>query len=289
MSDFQYHRPRSLDEALRLDAEHEGARFIAGGTDLMVQRREGRCSPSAFISLGGVPDLAGIDEGPPARIGALTRVSEIVESAFLAARYPALVDAARPFGSVQIRNAATVGGNVCNASPAADLVPALLVHEATATLRGSDGERVLPVQELLLGPGETALRAGELLTGLTLSTPGDGAGSAWLRKTRVAMDIAIVSAAAFVRVEGGRCVEARVAAGAVAPTALRLPEVEAALVGCILDGGAFTPDALAEVRRLANEEVLPITDIRASADYRRHLASVLAVRALTSALERSQR
>jgi len=284
MSVFEYHRPQSLEEALRLKAERSEAAFIAGGTDLMVQMREGRRAPAALISLRGVPDMSGVDQGPPARIGALTRVADLVESPLLSARYAAIVDGARSFGSVQIRNAATLGGNLCNASPAADLAPPLLVHGATVDVRSPKGERALPLEALVTGPGQTALAGDEVVGGVTLAEAPNGSGSAFVRKTRIAMDIALVSAAAWMRVEGGRCVEARLAAGAVAPTPVRLAGVEAALRDRPLD-----EDALAEVRRLAPEEVSPISDVRASADYRRHLVSVLAVRAIRRAFERSQR
>lgn len=284
MSDFQYHRPASLEEALRRKSEIEGASFIAGGTDLMVQLRDGRRSPAALISLRGLPGMASIEAGPPVRIGGLTLVADIVVSSLLAERYAAIVDAARLFGCVQIRNAATLAGNLCTASPAADLAPPLLVHEAEVTLQSPAGERALALDALLLGPGETAVQKGEIVTGVTLAEPGAGSGSAFLRRTRVAMDISMASAAAFVRVERGRLVEVRVAAGAVAPTPRRLPKVEAALIGRALD-----EDALAEVRRIAPEEVSPITDLRASADYRAHLVSVLTARVLTRAFHRSQR
>lgn len=284
MNELEYHRPRSIEEALRLKSLLAGASFIAGGTDLMVQMRAGKTAPAALISLRGVPDMDGIDEGPPARLGGLTLVADIADSTFLAERYGALHDGARPFGSVQIRNAATLGGNLVNASPAADLAPPLLVHDARVHLRSPGGERTIALEELLVGPGQTALSADEILGAVTLPDPGAGSGSAFLRKTRVSMDIALVSAAAWVRVEDGRCVEARVAAGAVAPTPVRLPRVEAALVGRPID-----EDSLAEASRLAPEEVQPISDIRASADYRRHLVSVFVVRALARAWKRSQR
>lgn len=266
-----YHRPRTLDEMWRLKETVPDAHFIAGGTDLMV----GNHPPRALISLRSIPGLDGIELGPPTRIGAMTLVADLLAHKGIAARYPALTQACYWFASMQIRNAATVGGNLCNASPAADLAPPLLVHDATVRLSSPGGAREMPLEEFFLGPGRTALAPGEILTDVLLDPPPEGSLQTFLRKTRVRMDIALISVAVLVRLEGGRCTLARVAAGAVAPTPLRLKMVEARL-----EGERITPPLAAEAGALAAESVDPIDDVRTTAAYRRHMVGVYVKRAL---------
>lgn len=266
-----YHRPRTLDEMWRLKETVPDAHFIAGGTDLMV----GNHPPRALISLRSIPGLDGIEMGPPTRIGAMTLVADLLAHQGIAARYPTLTQACHLFASMQIRNAATVGGNLCNASPAADLAPPLLVHDATVRLSSPGGAREMPLEEFFLGPGRTALQPGEILSDVYLDPPPDGALTTFLRKTRVRMDIALVSVAVLVRLEGARCTLARVAAGAVAPTPLRLKMVEARL-----EGESLTPRLAADAGALAAQNVEPVDDIRTTAAYRRHMVGVYVKRAL---------
>lgn len=266
-----YHRPRTLDEMWRLKESEPDAHFIAGGTDLMV----GNHPPRALISLRSIPGLDGIEMGPPTRIGAMTLVADLLAHQGIAARYPTLTQACHLFASMQIRNAATVGGNLCNASPAADLAPPLLVHDATVRLSSPGGAREMPLEEFFLGPGRTALQPGEILSDVYLDPPPDGALTTFLRKTRVRMDIALVSVAVLVRLEGARCTLARVAAGAVAPTPLRLKMVEARL-----EGESLTPRLAADAGALAAQNVEPVDDIRTTAAYRRHMVGVYVKRAL---------
>ncbi|MHC4135618.1 MAG: FAD binding domain-containing protein [Planctomycetota bacterium] len=266
-----YHRPRTLDEMWRLKETDPDARFIAGGTDLMV----GPDLPRALISLRSIPGLDGIEMGPPTRIGALTLVAEVLAHRGIAARFPTLTQACHLFASMQIRNAATVGGNLCNASPAADLAPPLLVHGATVRLSSPGGAREMPLEEFFLGPGRTALAPGEILTDVFLNPPPAGAATTFLRKTRVRMDIALISVAVLLELEGARCKAARIAAGAVAPTPLRLKMVEA-----LLEGESITPQLAAEAGALAAQSVEPVDDIRTTAAYRRHMVGVYVKRAL---------
>jgi len=163
---MRYHRPTSLAEALRLFAEEPAALFIAGGTDLMVRLREGSLRPTALVSLARVPELAGITDGGTLVLGALTTVAEIASHRGLAELCPVLAQAARTIGSQQIRNVATIGGNLCNASPCADLAPPLLVLEASVRIEGPGGRRVLPLADFFEAPGQTRLRPGELLTAI---------------------------------------------------------------------------------------------------------------------------
>ena len=266
-----YHRPRTLDELWRLQEADPDARLIAGGTDLMV----GDDQPRALISLRSIPGLDGIEMGPPTRIGALTLVADVLAHKGIAARFPTLTQACHLFASMQIRNAATVGGNLCNASPAADLAPPLLVHDAIVRLSSPGGAREMPLEEFFLGPGRTALALGEVLTDVLLHPPPDGAATTFLRKTRVRMDIALISVAVRLDLEGARCKAARVAAGAVAPTPLRLKAVEA-----LLEGESITPQLAAEAGALAAQSVEPVDDIRTTASYRRHMVGVYVKRAI---------
>lgn len=279
-SDFEYHRPATLEEAWRLKGEQPGARWVAGGTDVMVQLREGRWQAPALISLRGVAELGGIEVSQSdTRIGALVPIADIAADASLAERLPALTQAARALGSPQVRNAATLGGNLANCSPCADTPPPLLVLDATVRLLGPSGERVLPIAGLFEGPGSSCLGTDEILADVRIPHPPAGARMCFLRKGRVAMDLALASVAVLLVMDGDTCLEARVAAGAVAPTPVRLRDVEAALAGRRLDD-----EALAEARALAAAGIAPIDDVRASAAYRRALVGALFERATRQSL-----
>jgi len=275
MKRYEYHRPRSLAEALRLKAADPGACYVAGSTDVTVRVRAGDLAPTALISLRGVPEVRGIDFGTGARIGALTTVAEIQAHPGLREAYPVLAQAATVLGSVQIRNVATVGGNLCNASPCADTAPALLVLGARLRLEGPEGHRELPLEEFFRGPGATCLTRDEVLTHVLLDPPAAGARSAYRKQGRVHMDLAQASLAVLVEMDGSVCRRALVAAGSVAPVPLRLKPVEALLAGAKLEGAV-----LAEAAALASRTVTPITDVRATADYRRAIVGVFLRRML---------
>jgi CO/xanthine dehydrogenase FAD-binding subunit len=279
MRGFQYHRPSTLAEASRLLVEIPGARILAGGTDLLVKMRDGKLRPPALISLRDIAGLSGIELGERIRLGALTLVGDLVRSAELARACPALVFAARQLGSAQIRNLATVGGNLCNASPCADLAPPLLVHDARVRIAGPGGERELPLDDFFLSPGETRLGPGELLTEVSFAPPPAESRARFDKRGRTAMDIAIASIAVRLELEGDHARRARVAAGSVGPRPLRLAGVEA-----VLEHRRLTDAVIAEARAEIMREVRPISDIRASADYRRTLAGVLGERALRALL-----
>lgn len=275
MDAYAYHRPKTLDETFTLLARTPDARLVAGGTDLMVRIREGTVRPPALVSLRRVAELAGIDMGPPIRIGALTTVGDLLRHEPLQQVTPALCDGARRIGGAQIRNAATVGGNLCNGSPCADLAPPLLVYGAGVEIAHRDGVRQCDLEEVFVAPGETTVGPGEVLTAVTLSPPASGARAVFLKHGRVRMDIAVTSVAVLVERQDGGCARVRVAAGSVGPRPTRLHEVEAELAGREL-----TDEVIARARAAAEGEVQPITDVRATADYRRHLSGALVARAL---------
>ncbi len=275
-SAIEYHRPERLADVFELRGAPD-TWLVAGGTDLMVRVREGAVRPRAIVSLRRIPELGGIEVADGARIGALTRVSQIVRDGRLGERWTALALAARSLGSAQIRNMATVGGNLCNASPCADLAPPLLAADARATVVSPRGSREMDLADLFEGPRVTALAPDEVLQDIRLGAPPAGSRSIFLKKGRVAMDIALASISVQLLVDSGCLRSVRVAAGSLAPTPVRLRRVEAALEGKPPD-----EDVLSLARAAACEEVRPISDVRASADYRRHLAGAFVERAVRS-------
>jgi len=272
-----YHRPASLDEALELAARNPAAKFIGGGTDLLVKlRKRSSASPCELISLRRIEELARVEEVDGClRIGAGVPLADLAVNEHVRERLPALTEALALFGSRQIRNVATLGGNFCNASPGADAAPPLMVYGARIEIRSVNGVREVPLTEFFRGPGETVLGPGEILTAILVERAGAGAVSTFLRKSRVSMDLAIASVAVFLECDGPRCTIARIAAGAVAPTPLRLEAAERALEGTELDEEACSGAALA-----VDTAISPISDVRAEEWYRRHLTAVLLRRAL---------
>ena len=288
MSRFDYHQPESLADAVDLAARFGGqASFLAGGTDLIVQIERGRVAPRHVIGLGRVPGLAGIEVNGRITLGARVTHRAIERTPALAGPLRCLVEGAEVIGGHQVRNVATVGGNLVNASPAADLVPCLLALDGAVTLVGPGGERELPIERFLLGPNQTARRPEELVTRVGLSPLPPRAATAFLKAgRRRAMEISVVCVAARLTLDAGleRCLEARIVLGAVAPTAVRAHAAERLLEGQPVGGEAFRRAAEA-----AQEACRPIDDVRASAGFRRHLVGVLVGRALDRCVERARR
>lgn len=275
--------PTSLVQALAALCDGGGATVLAGGTDLMPQSRAGRLPPArTLINIRRVPGLDAVEvEGDILRLGTLTTIATLLAHPLVHQHAPLLVEAADHFASDQIRNAATVGGNICNASPSADTAPALLVLGARAVLTGAQAERNLPLEDFFIGPGKTALQPGELLIRLEIPRSQARSGSCYLRHTpRAWMDLAFVGVAVGLQLgEQGEILSSRIALGAVAPVPMRAYRTEERLTGCQPD-----ETILDEASRLASSEIRPIDDLRASAEYRRHLAEVLTRRALEQAI-----
>lgn len=283
-----YLEPQSVEEALETLAEHgAGASIVAGGTDLVVRARGTKTPlPDALVAVHRLSELDGIQEDAGAvSIGALVSYQQMEDSELLRDRYTALVDAARLVGSPATRHVGTLGGNLCNASPAMETGSPLLVFDARVELRSSADSRRLGIADFLEGPGQSSAKPEELLTEVVIPAIPDNAGSAYLRlEYRQAMEIAIVGAAALVMIDGdGTCTEARIALTAVAPTCVRAPEAEA-----VLAGNAPMDELLAEAGAAAAKVVAPIDDVRASADYRREMVPVIVERALGLAIERAR-
>ncbi len=273
MSDIAtYAAPRSLDEAFALLRSGE-VTILAGGTDLMAQTQSGKSSfKPTLMNIRRVPELSGItDANGVVRIGALTTVTDLRDSVMVRQRFGALWQACDHFASDQIRNAATIGGNICNASPAGDTLVPLLVLDARVVLagkpNGSVRRRTLPLAEFLVGPGRTAREPTELLEAVEIPVPAAGFISSFFKfGTRPALDISLISIGLGAVRDGRRLTGVRVAFGAVAPTAIRAPATEAILEGRTLDAATIAAAATAAVG-----EIHPIGDIRASAWYRREL------------------
>ena len=280
MSRYEYYQPDTLEEAFRLKKTIPDSLFISGGTDLMVRIKKKELCPYALISLRSIPNLSGVKNGNTIRIGAMTSICDFLKNSLLLEKYPVLVEAAKAIGSVQIRNVATIGGNLCNGSPAADMVPPLLVLEAKIRLQSDKKSRELPIEKFFLGPGETDLSSEEILTDILLGPLAQSTKAIFLKKGRTKMDLAVASVAVLISTDGNNCLSARIAAGSVAPTPLRLFKVEA-----LLEGATLSQQVLAEAQQLAAKCVSPITDIRSTAEYRRHIVGVLVKRALKKLMD----
>ena len=288
---IRYEAPRSVAEAVRLMAADPGAHVLAGGTDLLVQFRTGARRPSAFVDVKRIPELMSITiDSQGLRLGAATAAAVIGEHAELRRLWPGLVESVQLIGSTQIQGRGSVGGNLCNASPAADTTCALIVNRAECVIAGPNGERTVPVEEFCIAPGRTVLQRGELLVAVRVPRPAARTSDAYLRLIpRSEMDIAVVGAAVSVTIDAnGVCTAARVAIGAVAPTALRVPEAEAALVGSSLDGSSLSEASLKRAADAASAAARPIDDKRGTAAYRRTVAGVLTRRAAAIAGQRAQ-
>src|SRR5262245_17919858 len=286
MQAIRYEAPDSVAAAVRLVDGDPGAKVLAGGTDLLIQFRAGFQRPTAFIDVKRIPELVEIAvDGGGIRVGAATSAAVICEHPEVRRFFPGLVDAVHLIGSTQIQGRSTVGGNLCNASPAADTTCALIVNRAECIIAGPRGERTVAAEHFCTGPGKTVLERGELLVAIRLPRPSPGTGDAYLRPIpRSEMDIAVVGAAVSLTLgPGGICTAARVAIGAVAPTALLVPEAADALVGSHLDEAA-----LARAANAASAAARPIDDKRGTVAYRRTVAGVLTKRAAVIAAGRAR-
>lgn len=273
---YDYHRPKNLLEVFDLREKIPDALLMAGGTDLMVRLRRGDLRPRNIISLRGVKELRGIEAllGGGLRIGANVTMRELLLDEDIQARFPVLAQAAGRLGSPQIRSAATIGGNLCNASPCADTAPPLLVLDATVEVLSPNGGRDIPLQDFFNGPGQTCMANDEIFGAVKVLPMEPGEQAVFLKKGRVRMDLAQASVAMRLSLEGSRCKSAWIAAGSVAPTPLRLELTEA-----VLEGQELTPVLLKLAEEAASQEVSPMTDIRATESYRRQIIGVYVRRA----------
>jgi CO/xanthine dehydrogenase FAD-binding subunit len=307
---FEYHKPETVQEALQLMKTLEEGRYIAGGTDVMVLVRQGKLKPGHMISLRNIEGLAFIAGESGLRIGGATTHSDIEADGFIAKRYSALNDAVSNLGSRQIRNVATMGGNICNAAPSADTACPLLVLDARALIAGYEGERTVDMDDFFVGPGKTVLGKGEIIKEFVMPAFGDTTGSAYLKHTRrSAMDLPILGVAARITIKVGGslprchdvlctadpmskvlarfeeedlcCEDVRIAMGVVAPRPVRAKKAEAALKGKVLSN-----KLIREIGSIAASEATPRDSIRGEAWYRKEMVDVLTRRAIMRSIER---
>ncbi len=280
---FEYARPSDEDEVVDLLHDHgDQARLLMGGTDLLPALREGKVRPSLLIDVKALPGMREVayDHDLGLRVGAAVTMNQLAHHPETAAHYPLLAQAAGTVASFQIRNRATLGGNLCNASPCADTSPACLVLEADLILYSAEGERVVPTDQFFLAPGKTALRPGEFMTAIRFPPPISRASSCYLKLGRCKSgDLSLVGAAVYgFQDPSSARVRFRIGLGSVAPTPLRVRGAEELLASLGPGGTSF-----AEAARCAMEASSPITDVRGTADYQRAMVRTLTLRALNDA------
>jgi len=281
---FDYHTPASLPEALKLLSAHgKDAKLLAGGTDLILAMKQHTVAPGHLINLKTIPGLSGIKaDAKGLTIGALTTMAEIEGSTIIKETYTPLWDAACVMASPQVRTLATIGGNLVSAVPSADTAPPLMVLSAQAHITGPAGERTCPVEALFAGPSACSIAPGDVVTRITIPLPA-GKGAYLKLMRRAALDLALVGVAAYVTLDAKNvCTDVKIALGAVAPTPIRATSAEAVLLGKVL-----TEETAAQVGKVAGTECRPITDVRASQEYRCSMVEVLTKRALLQAMNRA--
>jgi aerobic carbon-monoxide dehydrogenase medium subunit len=280
---FDFYQPATLAEASRLLKDNgPGGRFLAGGTDLVIALKEKGLLPKYLVDLKRVPGLTGIRESSDGgiTIGALTTMREIEISSLITKKFPFLAQSAAEVGSIQIRNRATIGGNMANATPSADTAPPLIALNATAKIVGANGERTVPLEEFFKGPGQTVMSAEEVLSEINIPKTHPGLVGEYIKfSPREMMDLAYVGiAVAYHLGDDDRCDGVRIVLGAVAPTPIRAKRAETAL-----EGQNLTETLAEKVGQIAAEEAKPISDVRSSADYRRAMVGAMTTRAILNA------
>jgi CO/xanthine dehydrogenase FAD-binding subunit len=283
---FDYAAPATLDDALRLLAASPGARPLAGGTDLLVQMRAGRLAPALVIDVKHVPELnlLACDPAGGLTLGAAVPCYRVYRDPAVRRHYPALAEVAALIGGVQIQGRASIGGNLCNAAPSADSIPLLIALGAQCRVAGPAGTREIAAEDFCTAPGKNALAPGELLVSIQLPPPGRTSGACYLRFIpRNEMDIAVAGAGVWVTLENGSFRCARVALSSVAPTPLYVPQA-----GDAIAGRPVNPDSIRAAATAARDAARPISDMRGTAEFRRHLCGVLTARALQTAIDRAR-
>lgn len=286
MHRFDYFAPSTVAEAVNiLRSQGEGGKLIAGGTDLVPQMKERGRHPKYVVSLNRIPEIQGIEvrDGQGLRIGAATRCWAIRNHPVVVDQYNILSQGAALIGSIQTQNLATIGGNICNAIPSADAVPAFIVAGAQARIVGPSGERTVALEDVFTGPGLTILSDDEILTDVLIPVPLPRSAGYYIRHCpRKELDIAIAGVGSFVQLDEAKqnITHARVCLASVAPVPLRARRAEEALVG-----KPATAETIAAAAQIASEEARPITDMRGTIEFRRHLVKVLTERTVSRAVE----
>lgn len=280
--ELQYSEPPTLEEAFTILTRDQGARILAGGTDVIVSMREGKISPSHIVNIKRISglDRIGPSSGGGLSIGALATIGSLETSAIVRNAFPMVADAAHQLGSLPVRNRATVGGNLCNSSPSADMAPPLIALGAIAKISGPKAKRTVKLEDFFTGPGKTILSKTEILTEIRIPTPPKDSFNAFLKHgPRQCMDIATVNAAIMVSMKGKLCADARIVLGAVAPIPMRAKKAEREICGKPVED-----EVVRRVAEIAAHECVPISDVRGSANYRRQIVDVLVRRLFGKAL-----
>lgn len=277
---FNYHKPKDLNEALKLLRELKDAKPIAGGTDLMVDMKIGRMKTGNLIDISNLKELRKIEfHKDNVIIGAAVTLQEIINDERIRREIPILAEAAESMGSWQIRNVATIGGNICNASPAADMAPPLMVLNSKLKISSINGDRIIPVEKFFKGPRQTELMAEEILTEIIVPRESCNAGMKFMKiGRRRAHTLSIVATAVAVRTTEDKIEYVRIALNSIAPTPIRAYKTEEELIGSRID------EVDVKVKKLT-EEIKPISDVRASAEYRREMAVKITMEALKKSIE----
>lgn len=287
MTDMQFVTPRTLDEAIKAFSDAAGAaRILAGGTDLLVQMRTGAVQPAMIIDVKKIGELTEIEEMPDGgfSVGAAVSGAVLAEHPRFGAVWPGVLEAINLIGSKQVQGRASPGGNLCNASPAGDSIPAMVAAGAAVTIAGPNGRRKLPVEAVPTGPGRTSLARGEIVVSFIFPPRPAGSGDAYLRMIpRTEMDIAVVGCGANLTLHDGVCTAARIGLGAIAPTVLLVDGAGKALIGSKLDDAAL--EAAAESCRAVCR---PIDDKRGTIEYRTRISGVLLKRTVRIAADRAR-
>jgi len=283
---IDYARPQTVAEAVQLLTERgDKARALAGGTDLIVQLRVGRLEPDHVVDVKQIPELNEMSIGSGGlTLGAAVPCYKIYEDDAVASAYPALVDSASIIGGTQIQGRASIGGNLCNSTPSADSIPTLIALGATANIVGPNGDRSVAIEDFCTGPSKNILQSGELLVSISIPTQAANSGARYQRFIpRNEMDIAVVGVGASATLNNGNFESVRVSLASVAPTPLFVTEI-----GDALAGQAVNDESIAKAGELAKAAAKPITDMRGTADYRRHLCDVMTRRVLADAVTRAK-
>ena len=287
LRNFEFFEATTIAEASSLLTQHgEKASLLAGGTDIIIGMKEWAIAPEYVISLEKVPGLDGITSSANGGvlIGAMTKMRDIEQSQLVCEHYTALAEGAGEVGSIQIRNLATIGGNICHSSPAADTVAALLVLDAQVKIASADGEREVPIADFFVGPGQNVLQTGEIVTGFECPPCSANSGSQYIKqKIREVMDLAFVGVASAVQLNNRVVEDVKIGLAAVAPTPIRATNAEE-----IIRGKGLNDDILNQAGSAAAAQSSPISDLRCSADYRREIVDVLTRRTVQNATERAR-
>jgi carbon-monoxide dehydrogenase medium subunit len=284
LKSFEYLVPGTVEEAASLLAAHKkGASLIAGGTDLVSMMKDRVTIPTYLIDLRAVSGLDFIqdDQDGGLRLGALTRIATLTNSSLIREKYPAIHEATESFATTQVRNMATIGGNICRSAPSADMVPPLLVYDTKVKLVGPKGERMVFLQDFFTGPGENILN-NEILTEIEVPPRREEWPTAFIKLARAATDLSKVNGAAGISVSNGKCEDIRLALGAVAPTPVRATKVEEAL-----KGESINESIIDEAIERVVEDIAPITDVRTNAEYRTYISKVLIKRLIARLMGRA--